>query len=110
MFEKNASAIYTDPPYNIALNYDKGIGGKGRYGGKVDDAKTDADYRELLRKALLNGLSACHPDAHVFMYCDQRYIWLLQTLYVELSIAPKRVCLDQEQQHANASGCLQQTI
>jgi len=93
MADKRADAIHTDPPYNIGLSYDKGIGGKSRYGGKVDDAKTGEEYRSFLRKALTNGLAACNKDAHVFTYCDQRYIWLLQTLYVELGIAPKRVCL-----------------
>lgn len=93
MGSKKAQTIYTDPPYNIALDYDKGIGGKGRYGGKVDDAKTDDEFREFLRRALSNGLKACNKDAHVFTYCDQRYIWLLQTLYAELGIKSKRVCL-----------------
>lgn len=93
MAGRKAEAIHTDPPYNIGLSYDKGIGGKGRYGGKVDDAKSDEEYRTFLRKALANGLAACGKDVHVFTYCDQRYIWLLQTLYTELGIAPKRVCL-----------------
>jgi DNA modification methylase len=93
MGSKKAQTIYTDPPYNIALDYDKGIGGKGRYGGKVDDSKTDEEFREFLRKALSNGLAVCDKDSHVFTYCDQRYIWLLQTLYTELGISPKRVCL-----------------
>jgi len=93
MAGKKANAILQDPPYNISLDYNKGIGGKKRYGGNVDDAKSDVDYRELLRKAITNGLSACHLDAHVFTYCDQRYIWLLQTLYQELGIQNKRVCL-----------------
>jgi len=90
---KRAQAIYSDPPYNISLDYNKGIGGKGRYGGMVNDAKPDDEYRSFLRKALANGLVACDKDAHVFTYCDQRYIWLLQTLYVELGVSPKRVCL-----------------
>ncbi len=90
---KKASTIYTDPPYNINLNYDKGIGGTKRYGGHVDDAKTDAQFRDLLRKSLSNGLSVCMKDAHVFTYCDQKYIGLLQTLYQELGITPKRVVL-----------------
>lgn len=93
MGDHKAQTIYTDPPYNIALDYDKGIGGKSRYGGKVDDSKTDDEFREFLGKALTNGLAACDKDVHVFTYCDQRYIWLLQTLYSELGIKPKRVCL-----------------
>ena len=90
---KKANTILQDPPYNISLDYDKGIGGKKHYGGTHDDAQTDDAYRGLLKAALENGLSACKKDAHVFTYCDQKYIWLLQTLYAELGIANKRVCL-----------------
>jgi DNA modification methylase len=93
MADVKADTIYTDPPYNVSLDYNKGIGGKGRYGGTVNDSKTDTEFREFLRKALVNGLSVCEKDAHIFTYCDQRYIWLLQTLYVELGISPKRVCI-----------------
>lgn len=85
--------IYQDPPYNIGLSYDKGIGGKKNYGGNVDDSKSDIDFKEFLRKALTNGLSACQSNAHIFTYCDQKYIWLLQILYQELGIKNKRVCL-----------------
>lgn len=90
---KKANVILQDPPFNIALDYGKGIGGKKNYGGNVDDAKTDVDYAEFLRNALRNGLASCHKDAHVFTYCDQKYIWLLQTLYQELGVQNKRVCL-----------------
>ncbi len=90
MAGKKTQAIYTDPPYNISLDYNRGIGGKGRYGGTVNDAKPDDEYRTFLHTALTNGLAVCEKNAHVFTYCDQRYIWLLQTLYVELGIAPKR--------------------
>lgn len=93
MGSKKANVILTDPPFNISLSYDRGIGGKCHYGGEVDDNKSDADYGDFLRKALTNGLSVCEKDAHIFTYCDQRYIWLLQTLYQELGIANKRVCL-----------------
>jgi DNA modification methylase len=90
---KRASAVLQDPPFNIGLSYDKGVGGKGNYGGTHDDAQTDDAYRSLLKAALENGLSVCEKDAHVFTYCDQKYIWLLQMLYTELGIANKRVCL-----------------
>lgn len=93
MDSKKANTIYTDPPFNISLDYNKGIGGTKSYGGTMDDAKSDTDYREFLKAALTNGLSVCHKDAHVFTYCDQKYIWLLQTLYQELGIQNKRVCL-----------------
>ena len=90
---KQAQAILQDPPYNVKLNYDKGISGKANYGGHVDDGKTDEEYRKFLRKVISNGLSVCAKDAHVFTYCDQSFIWLLQTLYKELGIQNKRVCL-----------------
>lgn len=83
----------SDPPYNIGLSYDRGIGGKKNYGGNVDDSKPEAEYREFLKAAIGNALKHCKADAHVFTYCDERYIWLLQTIYQELGVANKRVCL-----------------
>lgn len=90
---KKAHAVLQDPPFNIALDYDKGIGGTRNYGGTVDDAKSDDEYRHFIKTALQNALPVLEKDAHVFTYCDQKYIWLLQTLYAELGIANKRVCL-----------------
>lgn len=90
---KKADVILQDPPYNISLDYNKGIGGKKNYGGTVDDSKSDKEYEQFLKAALQNALSVLEKDAHVFTYCDQKYIWLLQTLYAELGIANKRVCL-----------------
>jgi len=85
--------IYQDPPYNIGLSYNRGVGGKKNYGGSVNDSKSDLEFKEFLKKALTNGLSFCRPNAHIFTYCDQKYIWLLQTLYQELDIQNKRVAL-----------------
>jgi len=85
--------IYQDPPYNIGLSYDKGVGGKKNYGGTMNDSKSDADFKELLKKSISNGLSVCKQNAHIFTYSDQKYIWLLQTLYQELGIQNKRVVL-----------------
>ncbi len=94
LFDKErADTILTDPPFNISLDYNKGVGGKGSYGGNVNDSKSDKDYREFLKKALSNGLSVCNKNTHVFTYCYQSYVWLLQTLYQELGIDNKRVCL-----------------
>ncbi len=93
MGHKKTAIIYQDPPFNISLDYNKGIGGKRNYGGNVDDSKPDGEYKEFLKKALANGLAACEKDAHVFTYCDQTYVWLLQTLYAELGIQYKRTCL-----------------
>lgn len=91
--KERASIIYVDPPYNIRLDYNSGVGGKKNYGGSVIDNRSDDEYREFIRKSLENNLAVTKPDAHVFYWCDQTYIWLIQTLYRELGIQNKRVCL-----------------
>ncbi len=87
------SALYFDPPFNISLDYSKGISTNGKYGGSTNDHKSDPDYRTFLQSLLANGLAVAKPDCHVFCYCDESYIGLLQSLYVEIGLAPKRVCL-----------------
>lgn len=93
MNDKKADTILQDPPYNIGLSYDKGVGGKKSYGGTVDDSLTDKAYKMFLKSCLENATAVTKKDSHVFTYCDQRYIWLLQTLYQETGITNKRVCL-----------------
>jgi len=90
---RNVSMLYFDPPYNISLDYDKGIGGKKNYGGNVDDNKSDEEYKAFLKKTIDNGLEMSHAFTHVFVWCDQKYIGLLQEIYKELHIENKRVCL-----------------
>tara|TARA_R110000824_G_scaffold401771_1_gene615656 strand:+ start:344019 stop:345299 length:1281 start_codon:yes stop_codon:yes gene_type:complete len=85
--------IYSDPPYNIALDYNKGVGGNQNYGGAVEDAKTDSEYRSFLKVTLESGLAVSAKDAHVFYWCDQRYVGMLQSLYAELDVNYKRTCL-----------------
>lgn len=90
---EKASMIYNDPPYNISLDYNGGIGGKARYGGNVIDNRTDKAYKEFLRKSMVNALAVAKPDTHIFYWSDQIYIGLIQELYRELGIKNKRVCL-----------------
>lgn len=85
--------IYSDPPYNIALDYSKGIGTSGKYGGKTNDKKTVLDYRQFLKSLMENALAVSNPDTHVFFWCDEIYIGLVQGLYQEIGVANKRVCL-----------------
>ncbi len=87
------SMIYSDPIYNINIDYNKGIGGKQGYGGAVIDNRSDFAYRELIKNSMVNALSVAKKDMHCFYWSDQRYIWLMQTLYKELGIENKRVCL-----------------
>lgn len=85
--------VYCDSPYNISLDYNKGIGGKAQYGGTTNDKKSDSEYKEFLKKTLENALAVSKPDCHMFYYCDESNIWLIQTLYQELGIDNRRVCL-----------------
>jgi DNA modification methylase len=87
------SMIYNDPVYNIGVDYNKGIGGKKSYGGMVNDKRTDTEYRTFLRTTLENALAISKPDTHVYYWCDESYIGLIQDLYRELGIENKRVCV-----------------
>jgi hypothetical protein len=79
--DKRASMIYSDPIYNINLDYDKGLGGKQSYGGTVTDNKTDEEYREFLRRSMSVALSVSKQDVHVFYWNTEQHIWIIQTLY-----------------------------
>lgn len=93
MGKEKATMVYCDPNYNISLSYDKGIGGKANYGGHTNDHRSDSDYKEFLKKTMVNALEASNKDIHFFYYCDQRYIGLIQDLYKDLEIKNQRVCL-----------------
>ena len=88
-----ASMIYSDPVYNLKINYNSGLGGKQNYGGTVNDSRSDAEYQEFLKKSLVNALSIAEDSVHVFYWSDQAYIGLIQQLYRDLGIENKRVCL-----------------
>ncbi len=91
--EKIVDMIYSDPPYNINLDYNKGIGGKKNYGGQTNDNKSGIEYLEFLRKTLQNGLSISKPDCHIFYWNDENHIGLIQNLFKEIGIENKRTCL-----------------
>lgn len=90
---KKADMIFSDPIYNIGLSYDSGISGKKSYGGKTKDKKTHVEYRDFLKKSLESALSVTQDNCHIFYWCDESYIGLLQELYREMGIESKRVCL-----------------
>jgi len=93
--KERTSFIYSDPVYNLkgGVNYNSGVGGKQNYGGNVNDDRSDDEYKDFLKSGIDAALSVAKKNVHVFYYCDQNYIWLLQTLYKELGIENKRVCL-----------------
>jgi hypothetical protein len=88
-----ASMIYSDPVYNLDINYDGGIGGKQEYGGAVKDSRTFEEYKKFLKDSLECALAVSQEDVHVFYFCDQIYIGILQELYRSLGISNKRVCI-----------------
>ncbi len=85
--------VYCDPIYNIGLDYNKGVGGKAQYGGKTNDSKSEIEYKGFLKRSMENALAVANKDCHVFYWCGQRYIGLVQELYSALGIENKRVCL-----------------
>lgn len=64
-----AHVIYQDPPYNIGLDYSKGIGNKKKYGGNFsakNDSKTDLGYKEFLDKSIQVAKSIALKNNHFF--------------------------------------------
>lgn len=93
MGDARADLVDDDVPFNIGLSYNSGVGGKSSYGGTMNDSKTDDEYRAFLLAVMRNALAASKPDAHFVVWCDERYVWLLQTLYRELNIDSKRLLI-----------------
>lgn len=85
--------INCDPPYNIKLDYSKGVGNNGNYGGKEKDSRTDDDYRRFLKATLENALAVSQSDTHIFYWADEKFVYILQQLYKDLGIENKRLCL-----------------
>jgi DNA modification methylase len=93
MNDEKASMILTDMPYNIGLDYDKGFGSEGKYGGHINDNKSEAEYSKFVHDTIKNGIDSCGPDVHVLWYTDENYVWLVQTTYMKLGAIPKRLCV-----------------
>jgi len=90
---EKAGMVYCDPPYNIGLSYAGGIGTENKYQGTYKDNKKDADYAEFLEETIRNAIRNALPDVHVFYWCDEKYIGMLQKIFEEEGIDNKRVCL-----------------
>lgn len=91
--EEKTSFVFSDPVYNLGIDYNKGLGGKQNYGANVRDDRSENEYIEFLRKNISSALSVAYPDCHFFYWNTEQQIWMLQTLYKELGIKNKRVCL-----------------
>lgn len=94
--EGKIDMVYCDPPYNIGLDYSKGVGSDSKYGGAYtgkDDSKKDSDYSAFIESSVRNALKFSNKrNLHVFYWCDERYIWLLQTIFSKIGLDNKRVC------------------
>lgn len=91
-----ADIVYCDPPYNIGLDYSKGVGNKEKYQGSYsakDDSKKDSDYMDFLDKSMEVAKGVSKKNAHLFYWCDSSYIGMVQTLYAKHKVNAKRVCL-----------------
>lgn len=90
----NIPMLFYDPPYNIGISYNGWVSNKKQYGGKkTNDNKTPEAYRTFLIKAFTNWLKHATPDTHVFCWSDPNFIWGVQSIYRDLGIEPRRVCL-----------------
>ncbi len=85
------TAIYSDPPFNIGLSYDKGVGNKSNYGGTFDDNQSPKEYVEFIRKVMKSALAVSVKDLHVAFWSDEAWTWVFQTLYMELGIKNRRL-------------------
>ena len=89
--DDRATAIYSDPPFNIGLSYDKGVGNTRNYGGTFDDNQSADGYVDFIRKVMQSSLAISTKDTHVAFWCDEAWVWVFQTLYMELGIKNRRV-------------------
>lgn len=90
---QRAHMIYSDPVYNLEIDYNGGIGGNQDYGGNVNDKRTFEDYKTFIHDSLKAALAVSKSNTHVFYWCDQIYIGLIQDIYRSLGVSNKRVCL-----------------
>jgi DNA modification methylase len=91
--KEKVSMIYGDPVYNLNIDYNAGIGGDREFGGNVNDSRTFEEYKTFIQESLSSALSVSNPDVHVFYYCDQTYIGVIQDIYRSLGITNRRVCI-----------------
>lgn len=90
---KKADIVNVDLPYNIGLSYESGMGHTKSYGGTINDNKKPEEYKEFVKTVISNGIKIAKDDSHHFYWCDEKKIGLLQSLYQELGIIQKRLCL-----------------
>lgn len=82
--------VNVDSPFNIKWSY---RGKNNKYGGSEKDDKTQDEYRAFMKALIQNSIVVSKESAHYLFWCDERWVWLLQTLYQELGISSERLCI-----------------
>jgi len=85
--------VNIDFPYNVGVDYSRGLGGKQNYGGKTNDKKTDSEYYAFLKDITRNALAGAKDDCHIFLWLDEKYLGMFQSLFKEFGIKQKRLCM-----------------
>lgn len=85
--------VTLDPVYGIGLDYNKGVSTKGKYAGSERDQLKGDAYRDFLKTAIENALAVSKKDLHFYCWNDQRHIGLVQSLFEEVGLDNKSVCL-----------------
>jgi len=91
--ETKVDLINTDIPFNLGLSYNTGIGGKKNYGGSINDKLSDEDYQIFVSMLIENALEIAKSSCHIFFWCGEKYVGMLQQLYEQAGINQKRLCL-----------------
>lgn len=87
-----AKMAYCDPPYNINLSYSGGIGTKNKYQGNYEDNKKDSVYMDFVNKTMKSAIAVGDKNLHIFYWCDEKYIWMMQKLISDNGGNNRRVC------------------
>ncbi|MBU6321297.1 MAG: DNA modification methylase [Patescibacteria group bacterium] len=85
--------INIDFPYNVGVDYGRGLGGKQHYGGTINDRKTDAEYYQFLLDITRNALAAAKDDCHVFLWLDEKFLGMFERLFKECRVKQRRLCM-----------------
>jgi len=85
MGEETADMVFNDPP-TIFKN-------EGHVLDPKKEKKDTGDYATLIDKTIENSLVFAKPNCHLFYWCEEKNIWLMQTLMRERKVKAERVLL-----------------
>lgn len=97
--DQKIDLINIDYPYNLGIDYSAGVSGSKNYGGKINDSKSDTEFRKFLSDILENAMSVTKDDCHVFTWLDEKYIGMMQDVLKTTGVDFKRLCLWAKNNH-----------